>query len=86
MSQALTQEVPRKAVASFGTSQWGPAFSVGIDTYGSKISKQWNENGAANVFHSCIGLKSVFVVLQSLLGDSGFLLNGNLPQEQHRKQ
>lgn len=59
---------------------------MGIDTYGSKISKQWGENGAANVFHSCIGLKSVFVVLQSPLGESGFLLNGNLPEEQHRKQ
>lgn len=47
---------------------------MGIDTYGSKISKQWDENGAANVFHSCIGLKSVFVVLQSPLGESGFLL------------
>jgi hypothetical protein len=59
---------------------------VGIDTYGSKISKQWNENGAADVFHCCIGLKSVFVVLQSPVGESGFLLNGNLPQKQHRKQ
>lgn len=59
---------------------------MGIDTYGSKISKQWNENGAANVFPSCIGLKSVFVVLQSPLEESGVLLNGNLTQEQHREQ
>lgn len=86
MSRALTQGAPRKAVTSFGTSQWGPAFSVGIDTHGSKISKQWNENGAAGVFHCYIGLKSVFVVLQFLVEEGEFLLNGSPSLQQYRKQ
>lgn len=59
---------------------------MGIDTHGSKISKQWNENGAAGVFHCYIGLKSVFVVLQFPVGEREFLLNGSPSLQQYRKQ
>lgn len=51
MSRAFTQGAPRKAWLLLGHhSEVPPTFSVGIDTHGSKISKQWNENGAASVF------------------------------------
>lgn len=72
MSRALTQGTPRRAVASLGTPQRGPAPHVGIDTHGSKISKQRNENGAASVSHRCTSLQSVPAVPQSPLGESEF--------------
>lgn len=43
--------------------------------------------GAASVFYYFICFESAFEgVLQSLLRESGFLLNGSLPGEQSRKQ